>query len=411
MTDVSIEFTDTVDNTRKPMKLPFPPVTTTHILNCSYHSWYPKYRNITPKARLIQLTHPFLSYLRADGIVLPSDEDSTPRDWSDSDSGIFSGTENLNESDDDEAQDVAEAWRDVHQRIQSTIEELEGKVVPKLNWSAPKDATWMSAFNSMECRSADDVYLLLKSSDFVTHDLEHAFDDCVDEDGQPLSSEAKAEAINNLPYFLILRKWFKISPSLEFRGFVRGRKLLGICQRDLNYYSFLFEAEDKLRQRIQEFFEMRLRDTFLDEDFTFDVYIQPSFDRVWLVDINPWAPRTDPLLFSWLELLTMHDAVTDTVEPKEDTEPEEPESGKRVRFSEEHNSDDVEEIFTPELRFIQRDDPEAYNFNTQQYSAHKLPRDVVDATKGGQGQLRKFAEQWEDIIAKQQQEESDSDED
>lgn len=409
MAEVSIEFTDTAEDTRKLKRLPFPPVTTCHILNCSYHSWYPKYRNITPRARLIPLTQPFLSYLRADGIVLPSDEDSTPRDWSDSDSGVFSGTENPTESDDEQIQDVAEPWRDIHQRIKSTIEELDGKVVPKLNWSAPKDATWMSAFNSMECRSADDIYLLLKSSDFVIHDLEHAFDDCADNDGEPLNAETKAAAINSLPYFLVLRKWFKFSPSLEFRCFVRSRKLLGICQRDLNHYEFLSKDEDKLRQRIQEFFELRLRDTFPDNNFTFDVYIQPALDRVWLVDINPWAPRTDTLLFSWLELLNMHDSNAGTHGIIEESEPEEAELGKKVRFSEELNSDDVEEIFTPELRLIQRDDPEAYNFNTQQYGAHKLPREVVDATQGGQGHLRGFAEQWKEILAKQQQEEDDSD--
>ena len=27
----------------QPTELPFPPVTKSHILNCSYHSWYPKY--------------------------------------------------------------------------------------------------------------------------------------------------------------------------------------------------------------------------------------------------------------------------------------------------------------------------------------------------------------------------------
>jgi len=52
-------------------------------------------------------------------------------------------------------------------------------VVPKLDWSAPKDATWISATNSMECRTPNDVYLL-KSSDFITHDLEQAFDGCED---------------------------------------------------------------------------------------------------------------------------------------------------------------------------------------------------------------------------------------
>ena len=38
-----------------------------------------------------------------------------------------------------------------------------------------------------------------------------------------------------------------------------------------------------------------------------------------------------------------------------------------------------EELSDPEFRLVQRDDPEAYQFNSTKYSAHKIPRDVVDA--------------------------------
>jgi len=337
--------------------------------------------------------------LRADGIVLPSDEEQTPHGWSDSDSGIFENPNDEDEEDEDE--DVASPWREIHEMIKATIEELEGRVVPKLNWSAPKDATWISALNSMECRSANDIYLLLKSSDFVTHDLEHAFDDCVDDEGTPLDPESKSEATSKLPYYLVLRKYFQLNPSLEFRCFVRKRRLLAVCQRDLNHFEFLFKMEDALRQKMQEFFDLRLRDTFSDENFVFDVYIPPPHDRVWLVDINPWAQRTDPLLFSWLELLTMPDILDTTPLPSKDI------SNNIEQHSDQTPSDEVEEIFLPEIRLVQRDDPEAYNFNTQQYSAHKLPREVVDATTGGPGPLKDFAEQWKEMLAKQQENQSE----
>ena len=348
---------------------------------------------------MIKLTPPFLSYLRADGIVLPSDEEQTPHGWSDSDSGIFENPNDEDEEDEDE--DVASPWREVHEMIKATIEELEGRVVPKLNWSAPKDATWISALNSMECRSANDIYLLLKSSDFITHDLEHAFDDCVDDKGTPLDPESKSEATSKLPYYLVLRKYFQLNPSLEFRCFVRKRRLLAVCQRDLNHFEFLFKMEDALRHKMQEFFDLRLRDTFPDENFVFDVYIPPPHDRVWLVDINPWAQRTDPLLFSWLELLTMPDILDTTPLPSKDI------SNNIEQHSDQTPSDEVEEIFLPEIRLVQRDDPEAYNFNTQQYSAHKLPREVVDATTGGPGPLKDFAEQWKEMLAKQQENQSE----
>ncbi|EME47768.1 hypothetical protein DOTSEDRAFT_97013, partial [Dothistroma septosporum NZE10] len=375
-----------------PTALPFPPVTKSQILHCSFASWHSRYRAITPKARLVPLTQPFLDYLRADGIILPDDEE--PVDHWDSDSGVFSSSDNpeaQGDSDDEEDVDVAAQWRDVHQTIKNTIDELGGKVMPKLNWSAPKDATWMNA-NTMECRTPGDIYLLLKSSDFVTHDLEHAFVDCIDSPDSSISQ-------NDIPYHLVLRKAVpNFNPSVEFRCFVRERKLLCMCQRDLNHFDFLFNMQDKLRAMIKEFFEVRLRDSFPDERFTFDVYIPQPYDRVWLVDFNPWAPRTDPILFSWLELLNM--------EVPEEPEPIPEGQFARLYFnapkpegidaatlkapgdeSDESLDDDVEEeeaddeCYLPELRLVRKTDPEAYSFATPQYSAHKLPKDVVAASQ------------------------------
>lgn len=318
--------------------LPFPPITARHILNCAFHSWHPKYRSQTPKARLIPLSPPFVDYLRADGILLPPE---TVRN--DDDSGY---------SDNDDDDDPSDAWPEVHEKIKSTITELGGKVVPKLNWSAPKDATWISRTNDMECSTANEIYLLLKSSDFITHDLEQAFDGCVD----------TAE----VPYHLVLRKSFNLNPSLEFRCFVRNKRLIAITQREMNYFEFLFELRGTFRNRIQAFFNKVLHD-FADPNFTFDVYIPPPHERIWLIDINPWAPRTDPLLFSWLELLTM----------------DEPE----------------DEGFEPEFRLVQRDDPEAYQFAATKYSAHKLPKDVVDASITPSG-MKDMMEEWKKAMEK-----------
>lgn len=71
---------------------------------------------------------------------------------------------------------------------------------------------------NLECRTPADVYLLLKSSDFVTHDLLHAYEGCTDasENEQP-------------PHFeLVLKKWFQIPKAHEFRCFVRSKRLLGV---------------------------------------------------------------------------------------------------------------------------------------------------------------------------------------
>lgn len=370
--------------------------------------------------------------MRADGIILPDDDDETSAEpeWSD-DSGVFSSSEareNGHDEEEEQQEDVAAGWRDIHSAVQETIATLGGRVMPKLNWSSPKDATWMNA-NSMDCRTPNDVYLLLKSSDFVTHDLEHAFDDTESGDGP----EA-ALTHETIPYHLVLRKAFEMNPSVEFRCFVRNRKLIGICQRDLNHFDFLFELRDRLQSKIQEFFDVRLRDTFPDGNFAFDVYVPTPYERVWLVDVNPWAPRTDPLLFSWLELLTMDEPPEQLHEEEEQTvripirfgKPDDEANGNAadetekagdVKSSADSNteatqrsdeadetdseSDIDEEIWKPEFRLVRKSDPEAYSFSTPQYSAHKMPKDVVDAGASGEG-LREFARDWREILEKRQ---------
>lgn len=369
-----------------------------------------------PKSRVIPISAPFLDYLRSDSIVLPAEEKPPTDDDDDLDSFSDDGA--------DEATDPSTEWQDLHNRVKDTIAEFGGKVTPKLNWSAPKDATWIAATNDTECRSPNDVYLLLKSSDFVTHDLEHAFDDCVPDPG---SSTPATEP--EVPYHLVLRKYVNFNPSLEFRCFVRNRKLLCMSQRDQNHYDFLFDMRDSLRSRIQSFFDEKLKSSFPDPNFVFDVYVPAPHQRVWLVDINPWAERTDPLLFSWLEILRMKDPVgfeeeddfpegsfvrlslngnnASIPQPGPDAEDFETESEEE---EEDPAADDISP-FLPEFRLIKRDDPEAYAFTSPQYSAHKMPKEVVDASLAGPGGMSEFLGKWQDILAKQvEEDEAESDE-
>lgn len=398
--------------------LPFPPILRSHILNCSFHSWYPKYRTYVPKCRLLPLNSAFVAYLQADGIVLPPEEFSQHSNTEANEDSLFSSNDNGDSEDEDV--DPSTEWPELHKTIASTIAELSGAVAPKLNWSAPKDATWISATNNMQCNSPNEIYLLLKSSNFITHDLEHAFDGCDD----ATTSDAEALTTKDIAFHLVLRKWIQINPSVEFRCFVRRRKLLGICQRDLNHYDFLEPMIDVLRELIQEFFDMRLKNTFPEENFAFDVYIPAPHKRVWLVDVNPWAPRTDPLLFSWLELLEMQDPPSRTgsnaggedfgvvrlslhrsTSGPQRSEVEIQEQGDSHELDSEDDEDDVEdELWQPEFRLIRNSDPEAYNFNTPQYSAHKLPRDVVEASQGGPGQQRELLEQWQEVLARMEKE-------
>ncbi|KAI1000787.1 Cell division cycle protein [Podosphaera aphanis] len=355
-----------------PKKLPFNPITRSHILHCSYSYWHPRYRSSALKSKIIPLSSAFLDYLRADGIVL-SHELSTLPPNSTHETTFPSSLDNT--WDDEPGSCPSLAFPEIHQQIKDTIAEFGGLVAPKLNWSAPKDATWISVKkNSMECATPNDIYLLLKTSDFVTHDLEHAFDDTVCDQS---TSEEKIE------FVLVLRKWFHVNPSCEFRCFVRDRRVIGICQRDQNYFDFLFPLANKIRDSILKFFEKTLQETFPEPDFVFDIYLPKPFERVRLIDINPWAPRTDPLLFSWIDLLSF---------PL--PEPTAPDSSRDQKSTEEFP-------WKPEIRLVGKDDPQAYNFSSTKYSAHKLPQEVVQAGMEGESGIRDFSVQWKMMISGQ----------
>jgi hypothetical protein len=156
----------------------------------------------------------FVEYLKADGIVLPQGcslstdehEAEQPTGSDDSDDG------------EDSHKDKVPDFPAIVEKMQTAIDTLGGRVVPKLNWSIPRDASWLLPGNTLECRTPGEVILLLKSSDFVAHDLIHVFDDCIDKD----SCEATFT-----DYVLCLRKWTEVHPSTEFRCFVGNNSLIG----------------------------------------------------------------------------------------------------------------------------------------------------------------------------------------
>lgn len=88
---------------------------------------------------------------------------------------------------------------------------------PKLNWSAPKDARWISPSPPLRCLTPADVYLLLKSSDFVTHDVDplQAYEGCTGND----------DGLHSLE--LVLKKYYVMQESREVRCFIRRGVLVG----------------------------------------------------------------------------------------------------------------------------------------------------------------------------------------
>lgn len=77
--------------------------------------------------------------------------------------------------------------------------------------------------NPLKCTSPADVYLFLKSSDFVAHDLDPAtvFEGCVDQE------EVPDKPLPSYELELVLKKWYNIETSRELRCFVRENILIG----------------------------------------------------------------------------------------------------------------------------------------------------------------------------------------
>ena len=311
-------------------------ITVDDILSCSYSNWYSKFKDYTFSEAAIYkpLSKEFIEYLESDGIELPKDtkKDSVLfQDVSPNSDNEYSDWEN--DDNEKETDESIKKFEDFHLTLREKIKEF-GSVAPKLNWSAPQDSVWIMTGRNMRCYSTTDLFLLLKSSDYLNHDMYHAFDEACDFDK------------SNPPKFeleLVLRKWVEINPSMEFRCFVRDRQLIAISQRDLNYYNFLDELQDELTEKIGIFFDDILLSKNEANSFVFDVYVPKPFNKVYLIDINPFQRSTDPLLFSWNELATMSVSEDDI----------------KFRLVTEHNSG---------------------RFATKAHSQNHVPKDFLDAS-------------------------------
>ena len=313
------------------------------VLLTQFSRWYPIFSNLPPnecrrtnvtiKSVLVDLPDSFRDYLSVDGVRLPvgsrvssgmlDDENDTHDDgvWSDDETDDDEEEEIENRrqtADDDEALVVAEeqtfSFPELNESIQQAIDALGGKVVPKLNWSCPKDAVWING-GSLQCETPGDVYLLLKSSDFCSYDLHHALNDIdrTNEARQQNSNEASSSSSSSssssqVKLQLALRKWCNLYPSQEFRCFVQNHELIAISQRQSSqHYPHVVREADMYKTLLMDFFQIVVRehcDANL-ANYVFDTYIDKK-NRVWLVDLNVWGRRTDALLFTWAELMSMN---------------------------------------------------------------------------------------------------------
>lgn len=274
-----------------------PELTVEDVLACSIDHWYSDFRHVTLETRLLPLPAEVRAFLMSDGIVLPPPD---APDCGDVDSSASSewgdGGPDSDDDSDEQSAPVRFDFPDLEAAVREAITSLGGAVLPKLNWSAPKDAKWL--YNTLRCETPHEVFTLLKSSDFVAHDLVHSFDDCVE---RPAGGKGSFEGVT-----LALRRWRDMDEAGEFRCFVADGRVRALSQRHASmHWPHLVgdEYRSAVQQHIVAFFNDHICGRFNLRRYVFDVIVGkgPRY-RTKLVDFSPWAPSTDALLFDWEEL-------------------------------------------------------------------------------------------------------------
>jgi hypothetical protein len=424
---------------------PYP--TVEEVLACQFSSWYDAFSNIQPLKHSTgddddddddgytfslprkNVTIPsviiedvpdddeFREYLLSDGVRLPTDatklsscagmnfvsEDDDGDDHDNSeDDDVWSTSSTSSQGDDDgskheQRQKSRKEYRfpQLTKKITDALQKppftkVDNSCVPKLNWSSPKDATWVNG-GSMQCKTPGDVYLLLKSSDFCLHDvLWKTFQECRDyNDYINKSNNRNTDSDSVAPITklqLVLRKWCNLHPSMEFRCFVRQHTLIGISQRNHSqHYPHLMKDWTQIRDTIHDFFDDYIQHRYANdhvENYVVDVYVDQK-DRVWVIDFNCWSHTTDALLFEWRELVSSTSLTVDQDNLEDDEEP-------------------------PQMRIVETEQQVRHD----PLSSYRAPIDTVDLanmTQGDSKQFEEFMKMCQKPSSSDDEEESDND--
>ena len=134
-----------------------------------YHMWHPHFSKLCFKSVMFKLSPRFIEYLLQDGVFMP-EQDPKYDDQSDSSSNQSEEGEKTEQDktiiDPVLIEEASELRKHITQFIK---EDTSSGVFVKLNWSAPRDASWINPM--LQCVTADEIFTLLKSSTFVTHDI------------------------------------------------------------------------------------------------------------------------------------------------------------------------------------------------------------------------------------------------
>uniref|UniRef100_A0A1L8DDE0 Uncharacterized protein n=1 Tax=Nyssomyia neivai TaxID=330878 RepID=A0A1L8DDE0_9DIPT len=233
---------------------------------CSFSNWYDKFEKITIKSFLIPIPNHVLDYLRDDIIILPKECIPDDEETTDEDSSV--------------------SFPEFSNEIHGILTKLPGGAFLKTNWHCARDAHWIMPGQSLRVRNLDEVYQLLKASNFSKMDL----------------SPERGFACG-FSYFIVLRKWQEINPASEFRCFVRNHTLIAISPRAWpEYYEHIYQQKSDIIRDICTLFKEYIKNRFPLADYVFDV-VRERKDSVQLVDFSPFDQQyTNSLAFDWLEL-------------------------------------------------------------------------------------------------------------
>ncbi|WVQ96245.1 hypothetical protein IAU59_003349 [Kwoniella sp. CBS 9459] len=391
----------------------FPYLTRRQIDAARTSEWIETFEDISFESTIIDLAslgeeQAFLQWLEEDSIFLPEGSegrhtstsierttaeagDVDPTTRSRSGSASSSRSSSSSSSSDLASGSEAPVYRlpKLNEAIRSALDKYGGAVFPKLNWTSPKDAAFIlpqTAAGPLHCTSPAEVYLLLKSSDFIHHDLDpsRAYAGTANEEKEKEEEEeekggAGAGVVQEQRHKveIVLKRFEDLIPSREVRCFVRNNLLIGVSQRDTVFYDHLQNADTRetICDTVRAFWEDEIRENYEGgSDYVFDLYLSPHLSSARIIDFNPYRESTDPLMFTYEGLRDI---------AQEAFEPVASDSSSRTRL--------------PVFRYIDSKAHPDVNRNAPAYQSNMMPLEMIEMSQGLN--MAEFKEAWDEALA------------
>lgn len=121
--------------------------------------WLPSSPLLLPPVLLLQLPQ-----RSKPGDIIVEGVDYDPEDLYSTDSSSSSSTHDADsDTGSSDSERDTRPWSQrfpaLHAAVATAISELGGAVAPRLNWSSPTDALWLTSSNSLRCTNPDEVSL------------------------------------------------------------------------------------------------------------------------------------------------------------------------------------------------------------------------------------------------------------